>query len=185
MSSVPRCRVCGKWINWGPCACDECLTVIEKQRDDLALYAEQTQTAEARRALGEERILKQEALARATAAEAREAVLMDTLTEILRRADAFNDDEEQDGGMGALDDIAKIANDAISTAAPAPCPNCERLRAALADLIPCANLSACGCDAYHEQADGTWKPTGRPCSCEACRATASLAATAKGKGEKP
>ncbi len=68
MSSMPQCRVCGKWVNFGPCACDECLTIIEKQRDDLAIYAEQSQTAEARRALSEERILRRDAPSSAIAA---------------------------------------------------------------------------------------------------------------------
>lgn len=119
MSQQPQCRVCGRWINFGPCACDECLTIIEKQRDDLALYAEQTQTAEARRALGEERILKREALARATAAEAREAGLRSLLREVLTQW---------------------------------------------------RNARACGCEACKELIG---------------RAEAALAATAKGKGEKP
>lgn len=51
------------------------------------------------------------------------------------------------------------------------------LRVALADLIPCADLGKCGCKAFHEQADGSWKPTGKACNCEACRATAAVSAS--------
>lgn len=119
MSQQPQCRVCGRWINFGPCACDECLTIIEKQRDDLALYAEQTQTAEARRALGEERILKQEALARATAAEAREAGLREALARIRAFArpiwsDARCGDEMRKIDADCLDDICDMVDVALA-----------------------------------------------------------------------